>query len=139
MGCILFTEKPRPKTAKERVLSQENIKKALYCPRFNFQLDEDIIEEILAIPLTDYHMRLTREEVAQIIHERLNMSLKHAGKYAIIISQTSSKKISRGSLPALLAQICIRSYYVVAPHRFRVRGKPKQKRREKRKRNGESR
>ncbi len=95
MGGIFSWSKKeaRPKTVEERVMSQENIKKRLYNPNFRhvFPLKESVIQQILAIPLTDFHMRLSREEVARIIVKDLGLTLGVAEGYAMVIADISEE------------------------------------------------
>ncbi len=89
-------------TLKEKEDHQKFIKMMLYHPNCTF-LDQTQIKLVLAIPLTDDHMKLTYEEVTLIIREKYPEEFGHvqARIFADIITQGRSLQDEK---------ICKRSY-----------------------------
>ncbi len=60
-------EKTYEEKLKEKYLSQTNIRALLFAPGHAFK--DELLEDIVSIPLTDYHMGMTYEEVTLVIIE----------------------------------------------------------------------
>ncbi len=107
MGVFSSTPKKdtNPKTLKQKAMeSQEFISQVLYDELLRFNKSQ--IEQILAIPLTDYHMVLTFEEVTIIIRRSLpKMGIAQAKLFANAITQgyTLNDKLLGWLLTAMFA------------------------------------
>ncbi len=91
MGGLLSMQKETVETLVKETKTQVEIAHELLKPEFRFPSDR--VEKILSIPLTDFHMRLTYEELTLIIEQyRPELSRLQAKNLALVISGGKSLK-----------------------------------------------